>query len=446
MLRHESCDRRTIIERREKEEAQTKTELSAAHIYVWNPAWESFALLSIEQKANAFKLFVETSQKHFLSREPIQPGEVCIIIAPDLIFSLTTDDAIYSLEEKLFLDEFMLSLKTSLSNRTLVVAGSIIYLMEETAFYAITSHVVTCNSMTTYDKKYSTHLDAKRITQPINTYVNMHKGKKSGYFQFRHLTIGLEICQDHEEMTLKKELGQHFVDLHILLTAGQSIRNEHVCTPLSNFGVMVQCELEPDKIYDAGARGTKQLATQVYSVTKTMMQKTFRSSYFNDLGKQYHIKLCSQSANDIGFDIKHTAVTVPYPKKSPLDLLVNTLALLINMPEWAQFTKKLSIPFFTKGSERTLPEGFDDIQSYCQAYHRGEIDQQWVLHQLGLHGAGKLLEWGLTRKPITWDFYRLLSTLHDTMDVKELRQVLTDLQEIRSWLLNSSSLNAKNRK
>jgi len=409
------------------------------HIYTWNPPFDSLDVLTLTEKTQQFIEFVKVSQAHFLNREPITSRDTCIIIAPDLLFSPMQDSAVHTLGEKMALDEKMAVLKPLLSIRSIVIAGSIEFLMEDASLYGITSHVITSDAVKTYDKKHPVYAGQRLLTEPIHTSVVMYEGKKSGLFEFRNLTIGLEICQDHEKETLKKELGnEQFVDLQILLTAGQSIHKEHVCTPVSRAGVLVQCELKPHITYDAGVFGSKELETAVYTVQKEVKEPSFRARFLQELGKRYDIKLHQHTGEDIGFDIKHTIVALQLKKQLPSDLVVDVLNQLIQMPEWSPLTKKIKIPFFSDKSAVEMPEGFNEIKSFCDAYYRGTLSQAELFKNLNNFAAKKLSEWTFTRHSLTEKLYQTLASVNEHTSEKELLIMLTNLKDIMNELTQPS--------
>lgn len=249
--------------------AQTGTN----YIYTWNPDWQKFQYLALAEKIRCFSAFVLEAQADFTQRAGNDNHALCLIVAPDLIFSPAADVIAqkpytqadyYCLEIKLF------TLQTQLDHRVAVITGAISYLAADNTTYKISSHIVTKRDIHYYDKKHSAE-----NKNWLNMSIPMQSGEHSGIFEFHGRSIGLEICQDHEAGTLKKDLHGKTVDIHVLIANGQNVRCDNIATDINQKGLFIVCELQPGKWVGNHKQHPE---TAVYSVINSFTDSPKRNS------------------------------------------------------------------------------------------------------------------------------------------------------------------------
>lgn len=221
--------------------AQTGTN----YVYTWTPDWDKYQHLALEEKIRRFTTFNQLVQADFLAKAGEDEQAMCLIVAPVYIFSAADDVAAqkpYTEDQKNLLEVKLINLQAQLDPRTVVVAGAMSYLTNNGYEYKVTSFIVTPDAVHQYDKKAS----AGNVNW-TNLSLPMQAGANSGVFTFHGRRIGLEICQDHEAGTLKKELNGETVDIHVLIANGQNIRRNHIATNIEKKGLFVVAELQPKK-------------------------------------------------------------------------------------------------------------------------------------------------------------------------------------------------------
>jgi len=174
---------------------------------------------------------------------------ICLMVAPEMIFTPAeeTNRGLYTAVEHTCLVNMLNNLRNRLDDRVLIIAGTIQYLIDGHDQYVNRSYIVSSESLNFYDKKANTgdiHIQDNNCKMRA---INMQAGKSTGLILFKGIRIGLEICLDHEEKTLLRELqGQKPVDIQVLICAGQSIRKESLATSKNKPGLFIVCELTPE--------------------------------------------------------------------------------------------------------------------------------------------------------------------------------------------------------
>lgn len=228
-------------------------------IFTWNPDWSAIKSLSLGQKIELFRAFVVHCQKEFA--ESKAENAVCLMVAPDLIFSLGSNTNINTYQDYLNFCESMRKIQTMLGQDSLLIASAINYITEDGNHYKITAPVITKERIDYYDKKATT---GNRMHEGVS--LPMLPGQTDGYFEFQGIPIGLEICQDHEKKTLQASLNllQKTVAIHVLISYGQTRRDFAIAKP-SRSGEVIFVHVE----LVAGAKNqeSRTLETANYRVT-----------------------------------------------------------------------------------------------------------------------------------------------------------------------------------
>lgn len=226
-------------------ENQPKSNTRSIQVYLWNPCWEQFQHLSLTDKIQSFKSMLCQTQETFTKTADNDENTVGLIIAPEAVFSppkIQNSLPAYTIEEHDAFVKSMNAITASIDTRILVIAGTIDYFTLMRDKYKVTSYILTCNTVLSYDKKN----DVPDIKIEEN-YVPLETGKQSSIIYFRDLVIGLEICRDHEEKALLNELKGNPVNIHILICNTQTKRHASIATNKENEGLFIVCELEPKK-------------------------------------------------------------------------------------------------------------------------------------------------------------------------------------------------------
>lgn len=244
------------------------------HIYTWNPDLETFQHLPLHEKIMALNEAVLRCQLHFQDHTDNDERAICLIIAPDLIFS-GANGIVYSYDDNEDMKYRISLMQMTLDSRVLVFAGSIEYLTEKQDYYKNTAYVISNNSIRFYSKKESSgDIIHKGKAIPLAKF------QGSGIFEFNGVRIGLEICKDHDVGTLKQEVGEGCVDVHVLISNGQNIRSHHIAADPRKNGTFVICELEPGRTIDESKTSEKSACYSLKpssTCTDTSRQKFFYS-------------------------------------------------------------------------------------------------------------------------------------------------------------------------
>lgn len=224
-------------------------------IYTWNPNWENFQYFSLDEKINAFRDYVLLSQKIF-GEMCANKQTICLIVAPDLIFTPAGDESnsihnhTYSWDAYLHFKNRMEEIQNELLPTAFVIAGAIEYATEDNQHYKITSFILTKEQIQSYDKiEYIDDIITTKIENisrlKKSATLTALKNRKKNVFHFHGVIIGLEICQDHEKQTLLNAIKHAALDIHVLISAGQTARHDNVCAHVNKDVILVQCDRIP---------------------------------------------------------------------------------------------------------------------------------------------------------------------------------------------------------
>lgn len=214
------------------------------YIYTWNPDLKSFQNKSLNQKVTEFKIAVLNAQRDFQKATNGDPKAICIFVAPEKLFT-KSGTTLYTHAENEELQFQLAELQPRLDTRMLAISGTIECLTRDSKEYKSTAYFVSHHMIRGYSKK-----EADGCRTYNGKQISMDAGTSTGVFDFHGLRIGLEICKDHEVGTLKNEMGNYPVDIHILISHGQNIRRHHITSSARLNGTFVICELEPEKLVD----------------------------------------------------------------------------------------------------------------------------------------------------------------------------------------------------
>lgn len=287
-------------------------------IYAFAPSWEKFQHLNLDDKFTQFEEFVLHCQHDFQANQPNNPSlTICLIAAPELIFSRYKESTgTYSLHSYAEFERFKLKiirLQKNLIAQTFLIAGAIDYASEDKQHYAVTSYIVTKEKIQTYDKKEPTEefLSANIVDddQTIPAKLSMLRGKNSGTFNFKGIKIGLEICQDHEKATLLN--GHQALDIHVLISAGQTRRTNNVCVHPQQNVIFIQCDRQPTHSAIDGV----DTVVAVWNANRRMIEnrsgiKSRRSSDYSTSSAVTLIEIPMQAVNNI---VKYCDAPLPRP-------------------------------------------------------------------------------------------------------------------------------------
>ncbi len=233
---------------------------SHVHVYQFNPEWKTFYTKSFDEKLDKIMQAILEFQGHFLANSEVH--DQCMIVLPEGILNPEYDfyKGACNESQKGHFEKKLQELQSNLSDRTLVIPGAIVWLRDDGG-YQVTTYFVTQTQMKQYDKKHSSgDLTINDASVP------MVAGTDSGIFKFNGMTIGLEICRDHEEQSLKCALGKNkYVDIHVLIANGQNVNTSHIATR-PNQSLFVVSELEPEKEIYLGFMYKRYEASVCYQV------------------------------------------------------------------------------------------------------------------------------------------------------------------------------------
>lgn len=232
-------------------------EKQARYIYTWNPNWEEFQHLPLRKKILAFNEFVLKCQFHFQEQAISDRNAVCLIVAPDLVFSGKWPTT-YSHDDNEKLKVSHSFLQGLLDERVLVIAGSIRYLTSTNNQYKISAYYISAKLIQAYDKQIPS---GQLIISDKN--IPLTCKKRTGIYEFNGIRVGLEICKDHDDGLLNIETGKGCVDIHVLISNGQNIRHNNIAASRHD-GIFVACELEPGRKVDDVKKSEE---TACYAVT-----------------------------------------------------------------------------------------------------------------------------------------------------------------------------------
>ncbi len=210
-------------------------------IFTWNPDWNIVKTLDLKQQIELFKAFVIRSQQEFIDQEN-ESDAVCVLIAPDLIFSLGSPIALRSYNDFVYFCDQLRTMQSLIMPSTIVIAGSMDYLTQKGDQYKVTAPIISNRSFTFYDKKVPA--GTRKVGDKI---ISMQSGEINGYIEFQNVLIGLEICQDHEVQTLRNTLHdlKKTVVIQVLISHGQCRRDSALVRPSHlNEVIFVHLELE----------------------------------------------------------------------------------------------------------------------------------------------------------------------------------------------------------
>lgn len=272
------------------------------HIYTWNPDLGMFLKLPLQEKIMMFNQTVLWCQAHFQDQTKKDEQSVCLIIAPDLIFS-GEGGSVCSHEDNEDLKVRLSLLQMQIDARVLVIAGTIRYFTKSMETYKITAYVISQNAIQSYSKKES----ASHVIHDGRS-IPLAKGEQSGIFKFDNLDIGLEICQDHNTGTLIQELGNRGVDVHVLLCNAQNIRAHHIAADARRNGTFIVCELRPRHVVNDSKIFER---TACYSLrTSSISTNNLRQAYFERLSKSIATELIAAEQTQLG-DVSLSVCNAP---------------------------------------------------------------------------------------------------------------------------------------
>ncbi len=291
-------------------------------IFTWNPDWNTLKTLNLSQRIELFKEFIAHSQQEF-DAHPNDRNNICLMVAPDLVFSLGSATEVHTYEDFVGFCKEMDSLKSMLKPNSLVIAGAIDYVDESGDYYKVTTPIISSQTpVAFYDKKASA--GNQKHGEKI---LPMKPGQVDGYFEFQELALGLEICQDHEVRTLQKTLQRlaKTVSIHVLISHGQCRRDFAVVTPTSNNKtIFVHVELEPGAVNQEG----RTLESKNYEVEiKCAAPSTYHQTFLNEKIKPLKltpIMTFPIASSGIRYCIVHAAQLSTRPRASSLSLMVDS--------------------------------------------------------------------------------------------------------------------------
>jgi hypothetical protein len=307
-------------------------------IFTWNPEWATLKTLELSQRIELFKEFIARSQHEFSIHQNAR-NAICLMIAPDLVFSLGSATALHTYDDFISFSTQMDSLKAMLTPASLVIAGAIDYVDISGDYYKVTAPIISNQMTLFYDKKASAG-NQKHAGKTLA----MLPGQLDGYFEFQGLPIGLEICQDHQMRTLQKTLQRlaKTVSLQILISNGQCRRDFAVISPTSNNkNIFVHVELEPGAMNQEG----RTLESQNYEVElKCAAPSTYHQTFLNSKLKPLKLTpILSMPIPSSG--IRYCTVSIAQssarPSSSTLNLMVDS-PLSSNSPRFPLFRKQSS--------------------------------------------------------------------------------------------------------
>lgn len=435
------------------------------HIYTWNPPWDEFKQLTLNGKIAEFKKFVSLSQEHF-KKQNKDADSVCMIIAPDLIFSRSEGLDVCSFNEKIMLDQELATLQPELDFHTLVIAGSMEYATEDESHFKNTTTCLSHNAIQTYDKKKPTS-DLKYIN---NKKLEMERGKKTGIIYFNGRKIGLEICQDHEEAALQTELGiNNNVDIHVLISNGQLRRSDRICCVNStNSGIFIHCELEPKKTTETLCSEKIFASTESFSVRRKPIQNiginnSIKHRFISSLNNQTKVGAYAKKIENLDLPVLDTTpldhhisyATGCLPelkeKQSAINISshahyelsharINAVRELVTHPAWALITdnEPAALREFRRlpvSAERKVkPDGITEIEAILNTEHNQEAIRKKLREYAGMKSTS--WSWG-TRHDITKAVYKVLAVNEFTAeDIYSIIRMLDEKQKLAATPAN----------
>lgn len=410
---------------------QQKPLSSKLSVYTWNPVWDIFQHLTLEEKISEFEIFVAMSQKHFYRADNKEPDSLCLIIAPDLIFAPKDDidptvSPIYLYSDKEYLENRLFTLIRSLHTHVLVIAGTIVYATQAHDKYKISSFVLSIDGIQIYDKKFPT--TAKHMLGQKE--LPMESGNTTSVIKFNGRRIGLEICQDHEMKSLQSEIGiNNCVDIHVLLSAGQNIRISHICSfRHDRDGVFIQCERRPGRVVKINGLDKIYGETSAYFV-KNQIQYLDISNAHNTRNR--FIDKISLPTNKMFSKISLQTISsafIDYSKGFSISSLhlggLDTNIKLIRMI--SKICDDSNWKHVSMISDK--PDGVERINLLCLNYAKSKN----VIDDIQAFAKQWSIKTSLLRSPLTDKFYELLSSEKLTID--DLEKFHYELSTINSSL------------